>query len=48
MNPILETIYRPESNFALVALRLGIRSRAKVLEAKMLKMEKEIFLKLSR
>ena len=36
------------ASFALVALRSGISSRAKELEAKMLKMEKENYLKLSR
>ena len=35
-------------NFAPVALRLGISSREKELEAKILKMEKENSLKLSR
>ena len=36
------------ASFAFVPLRLGIRSRAKELEVKMLKMEKENSLKLSR
>ena len=35
-------------SFAFVTLRLGMSSRAKEFEARILKMEKENFLKLSR